>query len=207
MTSPTSSRELEESDLDLKEQKASNVYGVVTSTNMQTKSILDNGPMPIIIQATLGESIQKTFPTTISFVLDFLANPSRWLGRGKVSKIPVERYSSRYVELRKLSNLRGYCLRMSPGSSTTMKDLRSKSSWNRWMNWGIGLNGKYLTAHILDHPKGEKEYSLWDILENEVEDQYFLPLTPSRIQMIKDASKEGRLFQRSQQNKIEGRHS
>ena len=50
----------------------------------------------------------------------------------------------------------------------------SKRSSQPWNSWGIALNGKCLTADFLESLKTEKECSLSDILEDSVDEQYFL---------------------------------
>lgn len=157
-------------DLDSKES------GHVIGTQTPIESIISdsNQKKEPILQVTLGESIQKTYPTTISFVLDFLAHPSRWRGRGKDFKIYEERYSSRFPELRRLKDLRCFSLKTSQDSSLTMEVKPSIPSLIPWKKWGIGLNGKYLTANISVFPKLGKECLLLDILEKEISPQYFL---------------------------------
>ena len=150
------------------------VSGPTTSTNMPTKSTPETSEKKTTIQATLGESIQKKYPTSISFVQDFLANRFRLQARGRVSRTLVERFSSRYAELRKLKDLHCYSSKTFKASLAMTEEELSRSSFNRWMNWGTGSSGKFLTANISGFPRIGNECSLSDILEEEVPDQYFL---------------------------------
>jgi len=172
--SSTSSAESEDSDLDSKEQ-GSNASGRVTIAGQQTKSTTEdsNQNEKNILEETSEKLIPATFQTLTSSARDFLARVSAMQEPGKASKIPEEHCFSRYVESRKLKNLHYYSLKMLEVFFQIKKEKRSKSSFNRWRNWGIGLNGKYLTADIL-FPKTESEYSLSDILEKEVDEKYFL---------------------------------
>jgi len=148
--------------------------GPAITTNTPTKSILSDSEKPTIIQATLGESIHREYPTSISFVRDFLAKRFLLRARGRVSKTLAERFSSRYAELRKLKDLHFYSSKMLRASLTMTEEELSRSSFNRWMNWGTGSNGRFLTANISGFPRIGKEYSLSDILEEQVDEKYFL---------------------------------
>ena len=74
--------------------------GPATTTSTPTKSTPSNSEKKTIHQPTLGESIQRKYQTSISFVQDFHANRFRLQEKGKVSRRLVERFSSRYAELR-----------------------------------------------------------------------------------------------------------
>ena len=63
----------------------------------------------------------------------------------------------------------------------------SKRSSQPWNSWGIALNGKCLTADFLECPKIGKECSLSDILEDSVDERYFLSQkTVERIMNYED---------------------
>ena len=171
--SSTSSQESEVFAIPLKKSEASGTCGVTTSTNTPTKSTPPGSEKKTIIQATFEESIQKTYPTTISFVLDFLAQAFPLLAEGRVSKTLVARYSSRYAELRRLKNLSYYSSKTLKDYSVMTEEQRSASSFKRWMNWGTGSNGRYLTA-ATGFLKTGSVSSLSDILEDQVADRYFL---------------------------------
>jgi len=152
----------------------SDVSGPVTTTSMPTKSIPQDSGKRTIIQATLGKSGPVVSPITISSVLGFLVRRSVSLERGMDLATLVERYSSRLPALRGLKDPLYCSLRMLRASSVTMKDLRIKSSLNRWRSWGILSSGRCLTANITESHRTGNECSLSDILEDEVPDQYFL---------------------------------
>ena len=96
----------------LKVAVSSDVSVPTTSTSTPTKSTQPDSEKKTIIQATLGESIQGTSPIMTSFAEAFLAKPSLLPEKGKVSKILVERFSSRYTELSKTKDLSCYSLKM-----------------------------------------------------------------------------------------------
>ena len=168
------SQESEDSISPLTELEASKEFGLVITTNTPMKSIQDTSEKKTTIQATLKESIQRIYPTSISFAQDFLAKRFRLQGRGRVSKTLVERYSSRYAELSKLKNLSYFSSKTLKDYSTMTEEERSQSSFKRWMNWGTGSNGRFLTANILESPRIGSECSLSDILEEQVDEKYFL---------------------------------
>jgi len=66
-----------------------------------------------------------------------------------------------------------FCLRMLKGFYLTVKDIRSSQSCPRWMSLGMTFNGKCLTLKDIS-PKIESGYSLSDILEEHVDQKYFL---------------------------------
>lgn len=69
--------------------------------------------------------------------------------------------------------------------------LRSRQSSEQWQSWGIAWNGKCLTAKISECHKIESEYSLSDILEDQVDEKYFLSSeTVKRLLNYKDTKVE-----------------
>lgn len=165
--------------------------GHAITTSTPTKSTPNTSEKPTTIQATLRESIQGTSPTLTSFVLDFLANPLAWRGKGRDSRIPVARYSMRFPELRKLKDLRHY-------SSKTLKDFfqttEDKPSRPFFRNWGVsdtGQSGRYLTANITESLRTGKECSLSDILETDVPDRYFL--SPNQVKSLMSGIQKSKL--------------
>lgn len=71
------------------------------------------------------------------------------------------------------SDLEIYFLKTSRDYLTTTKGKHSRSSSERWMKWGMTLNGKCITARPT-FPKTESVSSLSDILEDQVPEKYFL---------------------------------
>jgi hypothetical protein len=148
--------------------------GPTTSTNTPVKSTGDisdrkNSSKKTSVQLTLTPSQTTTFSP-----LAFLARVSRLLERGWVLKTLVERFSTRFAELRKLNNLAFFSSKTCEDFSAMIRAQRSQSSSNRWMSWGIGSNGKYLTANVSEFHKIGKGSSLSDILEERVDKKYFL---------------------------------
>ena len=66
------------------------------------------------------------------------------------------------------------------------------------MNWGMKLNGWYLTANFLEYPRTERGYSLSEVLEENVDKKYYL----SDIQVKKLTSTSKELSQMFQENGI-----
>jgi hypothetical protein len=161
--------------------------GQTTSTNTPTKSTKQDSEKKGIIQVTLGESMQGKSPTMTSFVEDFHAKRFRLRAKGKVSRTLVERFSSRYAELSKLKDLNCYSSKTLKDSLIMTEEELSRSSFNRWMNWGTGSNGRFLTANISESPRIGKECSLSDILEDRVDEKYFLSQkTVDRLMSYRD---------------------
>ena len=151
-----------------------NASGVTTSTSTPTKSTPKTSEKPTTIQATLKESIQKISPPTTSFAEAFLANPSLLPVKEKVSKTLVARYSSRYAELRNITDLSCYYSKTLKVFSAMTEDELSQRSSTLWKSWGIGGSTKFLTARITGSHRTGKECSLSDILEKKVPPRYFL---------------------------------
>ena len=148
--------------------------GQMTSTNTPQSSIKNTGQKSQKLQATLGESMKKESLNMISFARAFLARPSLLPGKGKVSRILEERYSSRYVELRNITDLSCFYLKTLKDYSGMTEEELSLQSSTPWKTWGIGGNTKFLTARIMGSHRIGKECLLSDILEKEVPDRYFL---------------------------------
>ena len=66
--------------------------------------------------------------------------------------------------------------------------INSRQSSEPWTSWGIVSNGKCLIAEPSESLKTEKECSLSDILEDSVEERYFLSQrTINRLMNLKDS--------------------
>lgn len=112
--------------------------------------------------------------TLMLSVEDFRAKLSRLQEIDGDSKIQEELYSLKSQGSHLFSNLEYCFLKTSKGYSTMTKEEHSKPSCKRWMNWGMTWNGKCLTAKISEYHKTENECSLSDILEEKVDEKYFL---------------------------------
>jgi len=150
-----------------------NVLDSQKLTNQQSKPISDT--IPII--KTL-EMQQKLTPlicqTLICSVEDSHANLFLLLEKDRVSKILEELYSMKYLESSRLNSQDYSSWKMSKGSFQQTMDGALLRLSPVWMNWGIMLNGRFLTARILECRKTEKGCSLSDILEPNPPDKYFL---------------------------------
>ena len=142
-------------------------------TNTQSKPITKT-LKKTTSQQTLLKSEQKTYRTLISCVEDFLVKHSQSLERGEVFKIPEEHSFLRLRELLKLKDLKLFSLKMSKGYSITTKGKLLEQSFKRFQNWGIMFNGWFLTASFLEFPKTERGYSLSEVLEENVDQKYYL---------------------------------
>ena len=83
----------------------------------------------------------------------------------------------RLQELLKLKDLKLFSLKMSKGYSITTKGKLSPSSFKRFQNWGIMFNGWFLTASFSEFPRTERGYSLSEVLEENVNQKYYLSET------------------------------
>ena len=107
-------------------------------------------------------------------VEDFRAKLSLLQEQDEDLKIQEELSSLKLQGSHLFSNPDIYSLKTSRDSSTTTEEIPLRSSSQRWMNWGMMWNGKCLTAKILESPKIGHVCSLSDILEEEVDERYFL---------------------------------
>jgi len=143
------------------------------STNIPPKSSNTNSRQ-LKIGETAQKSIQTNYQTLICSVEDFLAKHSQSLENGGVSKIPEEHSFLKLQEFLKLKDLKLYSLKTSKAYSITTKGRLSPSSWKRWQNWSMKLNGWYLTANFSEFPRTERGYSLSEVLEGNVDQKYYL---------------------------------
>ena len=83
-------------------------------------------------------------------------------------------------------------------------DELSKPSSPRLQNWGMAWNGKCLTARISEFPIIGKECSLSDILEDAVDDKYFLSEAQTKfiLDPMRLKKKYTTLHQHSQQDNL-----
>ena len=86
----------------------------------------------------------------------------------------VERYSLKSQEPLKKSNHHCCSLKTLKAYYLTITGELLEQSCPRLMNWGTMQNGRYLTQKISVSRKTENVCSLSDILEEQVDDQYFL---------------------------------
>lgn len=86
----------------------------------------------------------------------------------------VEQCSSILPTRLNRSNHAIFCLRTSKVYSITKKGELSEQSSARWMNSGMMSNGICITAKITEFPKTESVSILSDILENTVDEKFYL---------------------------------
>ena len=104
----------------------------------------------------------------------------------KVLKILEELSSLKLQGSHLFSDHAIYSLRTSKDCLTTKEGLRSRQSSEPWMNSGMMWNGKCLTLKTTFH-RTESEYSLSDILEENVPEKFFLSKkTTERLLNYKD---------------------
>ena len=124
-------------------------------------------------QVTLEKWTPEISPTTTFSVQDFLAKAFHLLAKGRDSRILVGRYFSRFAEYLKVKNPNWFYWKTSKVYSPTIITELSESSSNPYGNLGIWDDTKCLTLHIGFH-RTESVCSLSDLLEEEVDQKYFL---------------------------------
>lgn len=87
-------------------------------------------------------------------------------------------------------NHRFYCLRTSRAYYHTTKEKHLKPSSPVWMTWGTTLNGNCLTAKTSEFPKTERECILSDILEEVVDEKYYLSEKQASKLMLMDIQQQ-----------------
>lgn len=87
-----------------------------------------------------------------------------------------------------------FSLRTSKDYSIMTMEKHLESSSLVWMNWGMTYNGSCLTARISESHKTEKGYLLAEVLEENVDQKYFL-----------SAKQVERIMERTKTNKEKGR--
>lgn len=168
---------------------ALNVFTQTNGTNMQTQyteNTLENA-----MTETSQQYQPQTSQTTTYSLEDFHVRLSAWLEKGEDLKILEELCSLRLLESPSKSNHAFYCLRMSKDYYHTTKGEPLEPSSGRLMNWGMTASGKCLTAKILVSPKTESECSLSDILEEHVDQKYFL--SPELTAKLLESLPEGKV--------------
>jgi len=125
-------------------------------------------------QETLELSMLKKSQTTIYSVLDSLVRALVSLEKGKDLRTPEGLSFLKSLGLQSTKDPDIYSLKTSRVCLVTTKEKLSRQSLGFSPTWGIELNGRYLIASTLEFPKTGKECSLSDILEDSVDEKYFL---------------------------------
>lgn len=126
---------------------------------------------------TLPQSPTKklgALDTLTLYAEDFRAKLSALLELDEDSKILEELSSLKSQGSPLFSNLSICSLKMSKDYLTTTKEIPLRSSSQRWMNSGMMWNGKCLTVRISEYHKIGNVCSLSDILEDNVDEKFFL---------------------------------
>ena len=117
---------------------------------------------------------QNNYQTLICSAEDFLVKHSQSLEKGEVSRIQEDPCFLRLQEYLNAKDLKLYSLKTSKAYSITKKGKLLKKLLKNYGNWGITVNGWFLTARILKHPKTGRECSLLDIIEKKPDQKYYL---------------------------------
>ena len=150
-----------------------NVSMQTNGINTQHKSMkktLEINQIPEISQ----QSMFATYPTATCSQVDFLARLSQLLEKERDLKILEALSFLKSQGYSQPKELDIYCLKMSQDSYRMIGAEHFKSYSQPLMNWGMTFNGKCLTARISEFHRIGKECSLSDILEENVDQKYFL---------------------------------
>lgn len=148
--------------------------GQTTMTNTPVKSTERGLEMGNSMKETSEQLTLLPYQNTTSCVRDFLARVSVLLESEEDLKILEAHSSLRYAGSYGLKDLAIYSLRMLKDSSPMMTEALLKELSERWMSWGMTVNGRCLTARITVFHKTGKGCSLSDILEKNPDQKYFL---------------------------------
>ena len=196
-------------ELEIRKDKVSNCINSVQkdylvlvsqkSTNMQYKST-KNTLEDIKNMETAQKSNGKKLKTLIASLEDSLAKRSVSLENVGGSTIQEERSFLKSLDALGKNNHAYVCLKTSKAYYHTTKVTRSLPSLPRWMNWGTTVNGKCLTARISVSHKTENECSLSDILEDEVDEKYFLSDEATKRLLSYKDNKQSQIQSRQERN-------
>src|SRR5699024_1584886 len=125
-------------------------------------------------QMDIFDSLYEIEDTSTVSREDFLAKAFQLLGNEEDLPIHEVLYSLKSCVSPISSDHAIYSLKTSKDSSTTMAELHSRPSSTPWMSSGMLRYGKCLTLKISEYHKTENGCSLSDILEDQVDEQYFL---------------------------------
>lgn len=145
-------------------QKSTNTPSKSTKATSRTTKTTETQP----------DLFQKTSQTSTSSAEDSLAKLSLSLGKEADLKILAELCSTKSLGSLGLKDLNYCSWKMSKDFSHTIKGEPLDLSSQPFLTWGIFSNGRYLTARITECRKTGKGCSLSDILEDSVDERYFL---------------------------------
>src|SRR3990167_2170102 len=162
-----------------------NRYTVFTQTNgtsTQTPSIENISESAT--SPTSEQSQQSLFPTMTSSVADFLAKVSLLLEKDGDLTTPEELFSLTSLGFSKRNNHDCVYWKTSKDCCLMTREELLKPSSPRLMSWGMTSNGKYLTQRISGFHRTGSASSLPDILEEHVDQKYFLSQQTAKKMMI-----------------------
>ena len=143
------------------------------------------------MQMTLQELSPQSFQKLTATASDFHARLSALLEIDEASKILEELCFLKSCGWLKSESLVYFSPKTLKDFLTTRGGEHSESSSAPWTSWGMMSNGKCLTAQILESHKTGKECLLSDILEDEVNEKYFLSETAQkRLMSYRDSTLE-----------------
>lgn len=147
----------------------------------------ENGMLP-----TLEMCEQLTFLDQIAGVSEHHARISALQDSEKVlvetGQVSFEKYFAFLKKQGKKIDLNGCSMRMLRECYQATGDLTTLPFSLKWTGGGTTLNGRYSTLNTTEYPRTVKECSLSDILEEEVNEKYFLSSTAvKRLVSFKDS--------------------
>src|SRR5699024_10497176 len=125
-------------------------------------------------QMDIFDSLYEIEDTSTVSREDFLAKAFQLLGNEEDLPIHEVLYSLKSCVSPISSDHAIYSLKTSKDSSTTMAELPSRPSSTPWMSSGMMRNGVCLILKISESHKTGNGCSLSDILEEQVDERYFL---------------------------------
>ena len=132
------------------------------------------------MQMTLEEYSPETCRKQKCTASDFHVKLSQLLESDEALKIQEALSFLKLCGWLKNESLIYYLPKMSKDFSATTAEERSEPLSEQWMNWGMMSNGNYLTAQTLECPRTERGCLLSDILEERVDEKYFLSETTQK---------------------------
>lgn len=137
------------------------------------------------MQMTLEMFNPEICQTQTATAEDFLARVSALLESGGGSRIHEELFSLKSCGWRQYKNLNIFSWKTSPDCFPTMEVKLLELSSQLWGNWGIGTSTRCLTAKITESHKTGKGCSLSDIMEDSVDEKYFLSDKATKVLLEK----------------------
>ena len=128
-------------------------------------------------QMTLEQLNPKTFRNQIVGVLGHRAKtsalPEKEQDCQEIEAVLYRKFLECWKKGKKKIDLNGLSTKTLRECFLRTEDLTTCQSSLKWTDWGTILNGKISTQSGLSHKTGSA-YILWDILEEQVDEKYFL---------------------------------